>query len=202
MTMANLTRTQAAAILSRLGWRVNTSARLTQAIKDFQRGWNLGAALTVDGLVGPKTSYALRLSESRRRAGRSTASANFSFSEFACKCGGRYASCRRIWILRSHIQRLESYRAKAGGPVRVISGCRCLGHNAAVGGASSSQHLYGAATDISGPDKDTVASWRLFAGIGYSRSTDRVAHVDSRDRSGNNTTRGSTTYPTKWRYAW
>lgn len=200
--MANLTRSQAAVILSRLGWRVNTSGRLTQAIKDFQRGWNLGPALTVDGLVGPKTSYALRLSESRRAKGLGTASAHFSFTEFACKCGGKYASCRRIWILRAQVQRLEAFRSKVGRPVSITSGCRCVGHNAAVGGASSSQHLYGAACDVTGPDKDTVASWRLFAGIGYSGRTDRTAHVDSRDKSGNNTTGGRPWAPTKWRYNW
>jgi hypothetical protein len=198
-----LSRTQAAAILKNLGWRVNTSARLTQAIKDFQRGWNLGTALSVDGIVGPKTSAALTLSEARRRKGLGTASAHFSFTEFACKCGGRYAGCRRIWIIRQQVQRLEAYRTKIGNrPVSITSGCRCYSHNRAVGGASNSQHLYGAACDITGPDKDTVRSWKLFAGIGYSGHTDRTAHVDSRDKSGNNTTGGQAWAPTTWRYSW
>jgi lysozyme family protein len=101
--MANLTRAQAKTILYNLGWRVNTSARLTQAVKDFQAGWNLGPALSVDGSVGPKTSAALRLSESRRRAGRTTASANFSFKTVACRCGGKYGSCRRIFYKRKRL---------------------------------------------------------------------------------------------------
>jgi zinc D-Ala-D-Ala carboxypeptidase len=198
-----LTRTQAATILTNLGWRVNTAARLTQAIKDFQRGWNLGTALTVDGLVGPKTSAALTLSEARRRKGLPTASANFSFTEFRCKCGGKYASCRRTWVLRYHIQRLESYRAKIGRGVSITSGCRCVGHNSAVGGASNSQHLYGVASDIQGVDKDTVKSYRLFAGIGYGGKSDRALHVDSRDLGGNNKTGGRTYSPTMWVYsAW
>jgi hypothetical protein len=195
-----LSRAQAGTVLKNLGFRVNTSARLTQAIKDFQRGWNLGGALTVDGLVGPKTSAALSLSEARRRKGLGTMSAHFSFSEFACKCGGRYASCRRIWMVRAHIQRLEAYRAKVG-PVKVISGCRCPSHNKAVGGASSSQHMFGVATDIAGPDKDRVAGYRLFAGIGYGGRSDLTKHVDSRDKGGHNTTGGSPTRPTKWVYA-
>lgn len=198
--MANLTRTQAAAILSNLGFRVNTSARLTQAIKDFQRGWNLGGSLTIDGLIGPNTSYALTLSEARRRKGLGTISAHFSYNEFACNCGGRYSGCRRIWMGRTQIQRLEKFRAKVGGPVRVVSGCRCPWHNAAVGGASNSQHLYGAATDLQGPDKDIVASWHIFAGIGYGGHSDTVKHVDSRDGSGHNTTGGRPTAPTKWVY--
>ena len=44
--------------LAALGWRVDTTARLAQAVKDFQRGWNLGAALAVDGDPGPKTRAA------------------------------------------------------------------------------------------------------------------------------------------------
>ena len=57
--MANVTRSQASTMLTALGWRTNTAARLTQAIKDFQRMWNLGAALSVDGIVGPKTRDAI-----------------------------------------------------------------------------------------------------------------------------------------------
>lgn len=197
--MANLTRSQAAAILSRLGFRVNTTSRLTQAIKDFQLGWNLGAYLTIDGQVGPKTSAALILSEARRRKGQGTMSAHFSFSEFVCKCGGKYASCRRVWMNRNHIARLESYRAKVG-TVKVISGCRCIGYNRSIGGATNSQHLYGTATDLSGPDKDKVASWHIFAGIGYGGHSDTVKHVDSRDKGGNNTTGGTPSRPTKWVY--
>lgn len=198
-----LTRTQAATILTNLGWRVNSAARLTQAIQDFQRGWNLGTPLAVDGLVGPKTSAALTLSEARRRKGLATASANFSFTEFRCKCGGKYASCRRIWVARQHVARLEAYRAKIGRGVSITSGCRCQGHNSAVGGASNSQHLYGVASDIQGVDKDTMRSYRLFAGIGYGAKSDRALHVDSRDLGGHNVTGGRSYAPTLWRYsAW
>ena len=199
--MANLTRSQAAAILSRLGFRVDTTARLTQAIKDFQLGWNLGSYLTIDGLVGPKTSAALVLSEARRRKGLGTASAHFSFSEFACKCGGRYAGCRRIWINRNHVARLEGYRSRMGTSVKIVSGCRCPGHNRAVGGASNSQHMYGTATDIAGPSHQKVAGFRLFAGIGYGGKSGLTKHVDSRDKGGHNTTGGSPTRPTQWVYS-
>jgi hypothetical protein len=199
--MTTLTRSQAAKILSNLEWRVDTSSRLTQAIKDFQLGWNLGPWLTIDGIVGPNTSAALLKSEARRRAGYGTASAHFSFKEFACKCDGRYASCRRIWINRNQVHRLETLRTKWGRAISVVSGCRCYYHNKAVGGATNSQHLYGTATDLDGPDKDWVRSQHIFAGIGYGGVTDRAKHVDSRDRSGHNATGGSTTYPTIWKYA-
>ena len=210
--MATMSAAAARAILARLGFRVNTAARFEQAVRDFQGGWNLGPRLDVDGIVGPKTTAALALSEQRRRAGRGTASAHFSFSEFLCKCGGRYASCRRYvgegpagsrrhtgrWLLQS----LEQLRAAAypHGLV-VVSGTRCPGHNAAVGGASSSQHMFGSAADTQ-PVASTarVAALHAFAGIGYQGSTGLVRHVDRRDASGVNPTRGSRAHPTLWRY--
>ena len=197
--MTTLSRSQAATILQNLGWRVNTDARYLQAVKDFQTGWNLGAWLTIDGKVGPNTSAALLKSEARRRLGQTTCSAHFSFSEFRCKCGGAYSTCRRIWINRNQVHRLEQARAKLGRPIAVISGCRCYYWNQSVGGVSGSQHLKGTATDWIGPDKDTFKSWKLAAGIGYSASTDRVAHSDSRDKAGSTNTVSN---PAVWRYTW
>jgi zinc D-Ala-D-Ala carboxypeptidase len=101
------------------------------------------------------------------------------------------------------VRRLEAYRAKIGNkPVRIVSGCRCTQRNKDVGGARSSQHLFGAASDIQG--LVTVAQRRemkLFAGLGFQQSTNKVVHVDSRDRSGHNTTNGSPAHPTTWKYA-
>jgi zinc D-Ala-D-Ala carboxypeptidase len=208
-----ISSTSAKTILGRLGWRVSTTARYTQALRDFQGGWNLGSALAVDGILGPKTSAALVLSESRRSKGQSTASAHFSFSEFACKCGGKYSACRRIagegvvghkvTVLRALIQCLEVTRAAYyPGGLSIVSGYRCDSHNSAVGGASSSQHRWGAAADIARVvDKDTLRARRWFAGIGYQASSDRAQHVDRRDLSGVNPTRGSVSSPTTWRYS-
>lgn len=195
-----LSRTQAAVALRNLGWRTDTSTRLTLAIKDFQRGWNLGSALKVDGVIGPATSAAILKSESRRRQGLTTASAHFSFREFQCKCYGKYAACRRIIILRVQLQRLEAYRSRIGRGVSVVSGYRCVQYNADIGGARGSQHVLGSATDLNGVDKDTVRSMKLFAGIGYGGRTDRALHVDSRDKTGSGARPWS---PTLWVYgAW
>ena len=73
--MTVLTQAQATKILRNLGWRVRTTSEYHTVVKHFQRGWNLGPALEVDGVVGPgpDTSAALLLSESRRRAGKKTA---------------------------------------------------------------------------------------------------------------------------------
>lgn len=191
--MANLTRGQTAALLTELGWRVRGRADLEAAVRNFQRGWALGAALTVDGVVGPGTSNALRGSVKRKRAGQSTASPHFSFSEVACKCGGRYPSCPRVWMTRETFSAMEAYRARKGSGFRPVSGCRCPGHNRRVGGASQSQHLRGNAFDPPAEvDKDTVRSWHIASGIGYDRSSDRVAHLDVRA--------GSRSRPTTWVY--
>ena len=199
--MTALTRATATSYLRELGWRVRTINEYEQQVANFQRGWNLGDALRVDGDMGPVTSNALRISIKRHRAGLPDASAHFSFREFACKCGGHFTSCMRIKILRVQIQRLERYRQDVGA-FHPLSGYRCPGHNAAVGGAKNSQHMYGAATDVPKEvSHQHVAGMHLFAGIGYSRSSGKVAHVDSRDRSGHNTTGGTPTHPTDWVYA-
>lgn len=183
--MANLTRAQAKTILANLGWRVNTSARLTQAVKDFQAGWNLGPALSVDGSVGPKTSAALRLSEARRRAGRTTASANFSFKTVACRCGGKYASCRRIFYKRKAFQMAEkavAYYKKRGVGYSTVSACRCPSRNRAAGGSATSRHPMGLALDVPGRfSVQTIAAQKFATHIGWRRNADGnrvVVHID------------------------
>lgn len=187
----NLTRTQAGTYLRRLGWRVDTSTRYRQAVKDFQAGWNLGPALVVDGLMGPRTSAALRYSEARRVAGRTTASAHYSFSTVRCRCGGYYASCRRIFQKRKAFQMMERYRSHAGA-YTVVSACRCPSRNRAVGGSSTSRHVSGLACDVPATYRvSTVRSWRLATNIGYGSVSNRVKHIDVGS--------GSFTYPNVYR---
>jgi hypothetical protein len=199
--MATLTDAHAKAMLKAIGYD-NASRDLKAAVTGFQTGWNLGAALKVDGDLGPLTSAALARSYARHRKGLPTMSAHFSFVEFRCKCNGKFADCRRIWEQRAQVRRLEAYRDHVGSAVRIVSGCRCPGRNKAGGGASSSQHMLGSASDIDG--RFTVEERRrmqLFAGLGFKRSTGKVIHVDSRDVSGHNTTHGSPVKPTTWQYA-
>ena len=188
--------------LDSLGFRTNTPIRFTHAVTNFQRGWCLGTPLVIDGIPGPKTQAALKKSYANEIAGRGTASPHFSFNEFKCKCNGRYSSCERIHMLKDHINRLEIYRTRIGAPISIVSGYRCPGHNNAVGGASSSQHMYGSATDILGL---RVTAWvralHLFAGIGYRSSNGTVVHVDSRDLSPVNLTNSTRTNPAMWKYA-
>jgi zinc D-Ala-D-Ala carboxypeptidase len=196
-----LTTQQAKRMLKSIGFD-NASRDFVAAVKGFQIGWNLGAALDDDGDVGPLTSAALRKSFARHRAKKPTMSAHFSYVEFRCKCGGKFADCQRIWLKRTQVRRLEAYRKSIDQPVRIISGCRCKGRNKAVGGAKSSQHKFGAATDIEAlVTVERRREKKLFAGLGFRRSSRKVVHVDSRDKSGHNLTGGSPAQPTEWEYA-
>jgi hypothetical protein len=192
---------QATTMLAALGFD-NASRSFATAVRGFQTGWNLGPALAVDSSFGPNTSAALAVSFARHRQGLGTMSANFSYVEFRCNDGRKFPECARIWMLRDHIRRLEAYRVKLGAPVRIVSGCRCKRHNAEVGGASSSQHLFGSASDVLAlATLEERKRFALFAGLGFQQSTGKVVHVDSRDKSGHNLTGGSPNAPTTWRYA-
>lgn len=193
------------ATLRALGWPCRDKASTKRAVEDFQRGWNLGEPLLVDGKAGPKTRAALAISDRRRRQGLGTASEHFSFTEARCRCGGKYAGCAVIRVHRELWHQLERLRVLAGHGITPVSIYRCQRHNAEAGGASSSQHLYGAACD---PGADAlhlktaqVARLRGFAGIGYRKRDGLVAHVDVRHVSGNNTTGGTPDRPTTWVYA-
>lgn len=73
-------------------------------------------------------------------------------------------------------------------PIAIVSGYRCPVHNAAVGGARDSQHMYGAAADIhSGIATVSQAARAGFRGIGSAGPW--AIHVDVRDGP-----------PARWKY--
>lgn len=192
-------RSRAITILRDLGWThtFDDSGEFHQAIHDFQRGFALSDhPLEVDGDLGRHTADALTLAHKRLETGKPTASAHFSFSEFACKCNGHYDKCRRIWIHRRLLRALEVLRRECyPAGLTVISGCRCYGHNQAVGGATNSMHLHGRACDV--PNKvswQRVADLRRFSGIGFDEDDGHVEHVDVR-------TSASVANPTRWVYS-
>lgn len=198
--MSTLSTSEAKTILRRLGWGERADSHFDEVVRNFQRGWNLGTRLEIDGDVGPNTSAALEKSDSQLDAGKSTASAHFSFTEFRCK-GGAEQGCQRIWVRRVLLRSLETYRDKVGHAVTIISGCRCERHNDRVGGAQFSQHLFGVAADVPLEIKAADrANDETFSGIGRSQSTSLVRHVDRRDASAVNPTNGTLTNPTQWVY--
>lgn len=75
-------------------------------------------------------------------------SAHFSKRELACKCGCTTPPevAEKLAQLAVH---LEALRAALGCPVTVHCAYRCPSHNAAIGGAKNSQHMYGTACDFS-----------------------------------------------------
>jgi len=160
-----------------------------QAVLDFQRGfafWNL----KVTGRLDLKTKAAIRYSAAR---GGKT-SAHFYFREFKSKGNGW------IKVNRALVRALEKLRRY--GRVSILSGYRDPRHNQNVGGASSSQHMYGTAADLISPHAplNYVRNLKVFSGIGVSRATGRVIHVDVRHAGPNNTTGGSPSAPTIWYY--
>ena len=126
---------------------------------------------------------------------------HFKFSEFdqnynsACSAqanayastfsGGMVSERRTKRNVRRLMWRLEALRAKGGdSTVGINSGYRSLAYNRCIGGASASQHLYGAAADqrmasISNRRQRNLAKGAQFSGIGcYSTSTHN--HLDIR----------------------
>lgn len=105
----------------------------------------------------------------------------FSAKELSCKCGGRH--CRGEYFHNPEfLDALERLRIAAGRPLVVTSGRRCRGHNAAVKGASRSQHMLAIAVDISlfGHDRQDIVNAALkagFTGIGFGSS---FLHLDWR----------------------
>ena len=80
---------------------------------------------------------------SLRRDGDLQLSPHFRLSEFASKDGSD-----KVLVDDALVDLLEQIREAAGGAVTINSAYRSPAHNAAVGGVSSSQHLYGRAADI------------------------------------------------------
>lgn len=78
------------------------------------------------------------------------------------------------------LERLELVRQIHARPIRIVSGYRCPVHNAAVGGARDSQHMYAAAADVprgSFSLDDAVSVG--FTGVGLQGGV--PIHVDVRD---------------------
>lgn len=103
-------------------------------------------------------------------------SANFHLKEWECKCG----KCSETLVDLDHVAKLQQLREDLNTPITITSAYRCPDHNAAVGGASKSQHKEGTATDIvvSGMHPDEVAdACEKFDGLGR---YDTFTHIDSR----------------------
>ena len=101
----------------------------------------------------------------------------FTEKEFKCKCG-----CGLVTMDKDFVSRLDNARRIAGIPFHINSGFRCVKHNAKVGGAKRSSHVFGLAADIGvsdSPSRFKIINALLTAGftrigIGWS-----MIHVDA-----------------------
>jgi zinc D-Ala-D-Ala carboxypeptidase len=131
------------------------TARTTVAVAAFQSFYGLAS----DGIAGPATFAAL---SNLQDPDGSTV--NFAWSEFqqnvnrSCSAkanayagtfdGGMGSPSRVKGYVRRLMWRLEALRARGGGhDIGINSGFRSVDYNNCIGGASSSQHLYGSAAD-------------------------------------------------------
>ena len=107
--------------------------------------------------------------------------ADFDRSEFRCKCG-----CGNDNVSIELVRRLQQLRSLYGKPLYINSGCRCIKHNAEVGGVPNSAHVsegkVGEAADISINSTeqmwelvDRIISYNLFKRLGIGKT---LLHVD------------------------
>ena len=124
--------------------------------------------------------YSLKADGSRRLA------PSFTVREFRCRDGSDV-----VMIDESLVVLLQCIREHFGKPITITSGYRTAAHNAAVGGAKSSQHLLGRAADIQvqGVSVEDVAAYAEslmpgWGGVGrYPVKAGRAkgwVHVDTR----------------------
>ena len=120
----------------------------------------------------------------------------FKPSEFACRCGcgflvvppGRVGEPDYVKGLldgkdkaRAFLNDLDYARDIARVPFVVNSGCRCVAHNAAIGGEHDSAHCKGLAADISCLDPDqrkSILTGLLTVGFNRIIIYDDFIHVD------------------------
>ncbi|MBC3984445.1 peptidoglycan-binding protein [Streptomyces sp. AC536] len=130
----------------RLSYDGNYGARTAAAVKKFQAAYGLSA----DGVAGPKTFskiYSLQDAD--------CTPIHFTYAELN-KCnstwsGGAVSATTAKANALKTMWKLEAMRHALGDvPIQISSGFRSHACNDAVGGASSSRHLYGDAADLVG----------------------------------------------------
>ena len=166
-----------------------------QATKDFQAA----EGLEDDGIPGKLTQAALldAVANGRFKAADTTQPDSeetgtealwwndikyFTREEFRCKCGGKYCNGFPAEPQEGMVRAIDNVREHFGKAFTPNSGVRCPTHNANVGGASNSRHLYGKAVDFHVPGKTAAQVLDYLAtlpGLGYCYAIDADnVHMD------------------------
>ena len=116
---------------------------------------------------------------SKTKNGAEKVSNNFRVREFACTDG-----TDPVFIAPALVKILQALRDHFGAAITICSGYRTVAKNKAVGGAQYSQHLYGAAADITvkgvTPQKVAAAARELLGNTGGVGRYKTFTHVDVR----------------------
>ena len=105
-------------------------------------------------------------------------SANFSRSEFACKC-----NCGKDDIANELVDRLQLMRDMLGYSITPTSGVRCIEHNRSEGGVENSTHVRCIAVDTlvtSSVNRGEQVSAAIRAGFKYIGIGRNFLHLDLR----------------------
>ncbi|MER5473552.1 D-Ala-D-Ala carboxypeptidase family metallohydrolase [Streptomyces sp. NPDC002685] len=174
------------------GWAADSASQSRVSIDgDFGPGtaaavrrFQAAHGLAVDGSAGPATQAQLNALE---QSDGSTA--HFNWSEFTDRSsgtfdGGKVSAATVRENARRAMYKLEALRKKLGNtPITVNSGFRSIAHNAEIGGASDSMHLYGTAADLNVPGVSNRTVYQKAETCGFSgleTYTVDHQHVDSR----------------------
>ena len=141
--------------------------------------------------VSPSTASSgpTRRRSSTRWSQSDGSTAHFNWSEFTDRVsgtfnGGKLSAAAAKENARRCMYKLEALRVKLGNrPITVNSGFRSIAHNADVGGASDSMHLYGTAADLNVPGVSNRTVYQKAETCGFSgleTYTVDHQHVDSR----------------------
>ncbi|MFF7475016.1 D-Ala-D-Ala carboxypeptidase family metallohydrolase [Streptomyces sp. NPDC008092] len=165
---------------SRVGIDGDFGPGTAAAVRRFQAAYGL----SVDAEVGANTQAKLN---SLEQSDGSTL--HFNWSEFVNQSdgtfnGGKLSASQVKENVRRCMYKLEALRKKLGDkPITVNSGFRSIAHNAEIGGASDSMHLYGTAADLDVPGVATKTVYQKAETCGFSgleTYTVDHQHVDSR----------------------
>lgn len=86
---------------------------------------------------------------------------NFKYSEFKCKCGGKYCNGYPVPFSYELAKNLQTIRTHFGKPLTITSPLRCETWNSKQGGVKNSKHKKGWACDfyIKGVSYNTLAKY-------------------------------------------